>query len=74
MYPLSEIQSKLPDYYWLIKYNPLAQVIESFRYMTLSEGYLSWPALLGSLAAAVICFIAGLLVFNKTEQSFIDTV
>lgn len=80
MYPLSLIQDKvnqgsLP--YWVgsvIEYNPMTSVIELFRNMTLGAGTFSISKLLYASAIAVIVFLFGLVVFNKTEKQFIDTV
>lgn len=74
MYPLEELQEKAPDYYWILKVNPLAQIIEAFRFMTLSTGQFSYQGVLGSFVFAIIVFLIGLAIFNKTEKSFIDTV
>jgi lipopolysaccharide transport system permease protein len=78
-YPLSELvnSSKLQAYPWvinLIKYNPLTQVIESFRYMTLGEGMFNTFTILMGFLISVSIFLVGLIIFNKTEKSFIDTV
>lgn len=74
MYPLEELREKAPDYYWILKINPLAQIIEAFRYMTMSSGNFSLLGVFGSLGFAVIIFLIGLAIFNKTEKSFVDTV
>ncbi len=74
MYPMSLIVSKIPKYGWLIKYNPLAYVIETSRYMLLNIGNISISGLLYTTVITVVLFFLGLLIFNKTEKSFIDTV
>ena len=78
-YPLSElVNSKSLQAYPLvinlIKYNPLTQVIEGFRYMILGEGIFNTFTLSISFLIAVSIFLLGLIIFNKTEKSFIDTV
>ncbi|MEP7039648.1 MAG: ABC transporter permease [Acidobacteriota bacterium] len=78
-YPLSELvnSSKLQAYPWaifLIKYNPLTQIIEGFRYMTLGKGMFNTFNLSISFLVALSIFLIGLIIFNKTEKSFIDTV
>ncbi len=35
MYPIALIKQKLPDYGWLVEYNPLAYIIEASRFMLL---------------------------------------
>ena len=74
MYPMVLIKEKLPSFGWLIEYNPLAYVIETARYMLLHEGTISWGGLLYTFVITIIVFFVGLLIFNRTEKSFIDTV
>lgn len=74
MYPMALIHEKMPNYGWLIAYNPLAYVIETTRYMLLNAGQISVLGLIYTVLLTVIVFFTGLLVFNKTEKSFIDTV
>jgi len=74
MYPMSLIKDKLPGYGWLVEYNPLAYIIETARYMLLDEGEISVLGLSYTLVVTIAVFFIGLLVFNKTEKSFIDTV
>ncbi len=74
VYPMALIKDKLPNYGWLVQYNPLAYIIETSRYMLLSIGDISFYGLLYTFIITVVIFFAGLLVFNKTEKSFIDTV
>jgi len=74
MYPMALIREKLPDYGWLVAYNPLAYVIETTRYMLLDVGQISVLGLSYTFIVTVLVFLAGLLIFNKTEKSFIDTV
>lgn len=74
MYPMALIHEKMPNYGWLIAYNPLAYVIETTRYMLLNVGQISVLGLVYTVLLTLIVFFTGLLVFNKTEKSFIDTV
>ncbi len=74
MYPMVLIKTKLPDYVWLVQYNPLAYIIETTRYMLLGIGDISVWGLVYTISITLIVFFIGLLVFNKTEKSFIDTV
>jgi len=73
-YSLSEAEVKLGEYVWLVKYNPLTQIIEGFRYMILDTGTFSWLGFGYALATAIFLFIIGLIIFNRTEKNFIDTV
>ncbi len=74
MYPMALIQDKMPDYAWLVHYNPLAYIIETTRYMLLGNGTVSFWGLVYTVGVTFGLFFMGLLVFNKTEKSFIDTV
>ena len=80
MYPLSLIQEKVSTGaipYWagaLISYNPMTIVIELFRYMMLGVGQFSALKLVLATVISVVVFLIGLVVFNRTEKQFIDTV
>ena len=74
MYPMALLKEKLPSYGWLIEYNPLAYVIETARYMLLHEGSISIGGMIYTSLVTITIFFIGLLIFNKTEKSFIDTV
>ncbi|PAM94239.1 ABC transporter permease [Flavobacterium sp. IR1] len=74
MYPMELIKEKLPKFGWLVEYNPLAYIIQTSRYMLLNVGEISITGLLYTFLFTVGVFFIGLLVFNKTEKSFIDTV
>jgi lipopolysaccharide transport system permease protein len=74
MYPMELIKQKLPDYGWLVQYNPLAYLIETARFMLLDVGQISVLGLCYTFGVTVSVFFTGLLIFNKTEKSFIDTV
>lgn len=74
MYPLSYFKEKLPDYSWIVEYNPMTTIIELFRYMTLGVGDFSFNKFLYAAIVSVIVFLLGLIIFNKTEKTFIDTV
>ncbi|RZK86599.1 MAG: ABC transporter permease, partial [Pedobacter sp.] len=45
IYPLSTAIEKYPEYSWLIEYNPMTPIIETFRYGFLGEGSFSWGSL-----------------------------
>lgn len=74
MYPMELIKEKLPKFGWVVQYNPLAYVIETSRYMLLNIGSISLLGLLYTAVITLTVFFAGLLVFNRTEKRFIDTV
>jgi lipopolysaccharide transport system permease protein len=74
IYPLSEVLKKYQNYSWLIKLNPVTAVIETFRYGFLGKGSFTWGLLgLSSLITVVILFL-GIIIFNRVEKNFVDTV
>lgn len=74
MYPMALLKEKLPTYGWLIDLNPLAYIVETTRFMLLSVGEISIVGLSVTFILTIVIFLIGLLVFNKTEKTFIDTV
>ena len=71
IYPLSTIPEK---YKWLIMANPVSSIVETFRYGFLGSGYFSWGLLAYSAAFTAVILFLGVIVFNKVEKSFMDTV
>ena len=76
MYPLAEVKTSetLSTYSWVVEYNPIAILIENFRFITLGEGLFSWSMLGYCTLFSSVIFVVGLIMFNKTGRSFIDTV
>ena len=74
MYPISYFKEKLPEYAWLVEYNPIAVIVEAFRNMMINTGNVQISDMIYVTVISVIVFILGLIVFNRTEKSFIDTV
>ena len=74
MYPISLANEKLEEYAWVVNYNPMAQIIETARYMFLSTGDISEFGIAYTIVFSVTAFILGIIIFNKTEKSFIDTI
>jgi lipopolysaccharide transport system permease protein len=74
IYPLSEVVKKYSGYSWLIKFNPLTAVIETCRYGFLGKGSFSWDLLLYSGLFTIVILLTGIVVFNKVEKTFVDTV
>ena len=74
MYPMSYFRDKLPNYYWLIEWNPIAIIVESFRVIILGDGHLDINKIIYAIIISCVIFLLGLVIFNKTEKSFIDTI
>jgi lipopolysaccharide transport system permease protein len=74
IYPLSTAVAKYPAYSWMIKFNPITAVIETFRYGFLGKGSFSWDLLGYSVVLTLVILITGTIIFNKVEKNFVDTV
>lgn len=71
IYPLSAAPEKYRD---IIALNPLSGLIETFRYGFLGSGEFYPGAFVYSAVTAIIVFFFGLVVFNRVEKTFVDTV
>lgn len=71
IYPISAVPER---YRPLIAVNPLTPIIETFRYSYLGAGTVTWGGLLYSFSFMVVVLLIGLLLFNRIEQTFMDTV
>jgi len=74
IYPLSVAESKFPKYSWIIKLNPVTSIIETFRYGFLGKGTFSWEMFLYCIFITILILFAGIVIFNRVEKSFVDTV
>ena len=80
MYPLELIKTKVAEGSIpkiagiLIEYNPMTTIIEAFRFITLGVGDFSFTKFMYVIVVSSVLFLIGLIIFNKTEKSFIDTV
>lgn len=74
MYPLALMREKLPKIAWIVEYNPLAYMIETARFMLLGTGTFSWFGILYTVGVTMLVLLLGIIIFNRTEKTFIDTV
>jgi len=72
VYPISMVTNETLR--TIIMLNPMTSIIEAFKYATLGHGYFSWGALGYSFAFMSILLILGVVIFNKVQRSFMDTV
>lgn len=75
-YPLSALQGMSNRFSWLplvIRYNPLAALVEAFRNAMLG-GAIPWQGLAYSGAWALGLLLVGTWLFSRVERSFMDTV
>ncbi len=73
-YPLSVALEKFPEYSWVVEYNPMTALIEVFRYGFLGEGTFSWHDISYSAMVTIGFLLFGIVIFNKVEKNFVDTV
>lgn len=71
IYPLSAAPEK---YRRIIELNPMTGIIEAFRYAFLGKGYLTAESLGYSAFITLIVTVLGVIVYNKTERNFVDTI
>ncbi|WP_194852167.1 ABC transporter permease [Nonlabens antarcticus] len=74
MYSLDEARDKLKEYYWAVEWNPIAHIVESYRSLWFDTQPVYWAGIIIALAVGSVAFVIGLIIFNKTEKTFIDTV
>jgi|HubBroStandDraft_1064217.scaffolds.fasta_scaffold20554_2 lipopolysaccharide transport system permease protein len=73
-YSLSTVTEKFPKYSWIVEYNPMTPIIETFRLGFLGSGTFTW-GLFGYAAAVTFGILfASILVFNRVEKNFVDTI
>ena len=67
--------SKVPEkWMWAIYANPMSCVVVFNRHAFLGTGHAEIPLLVSGLAMGLLLFVSGILVFNKTQRTFIDVV
>jgi lipopolysaccharide transport system permease protein len=71
IYPLSEIPEQ---YRMFVLANPMTPLIETFKTALLGVGTVNYLYLLYSLAFTIVLLAIGVLIFNKVERTFMDTV
>lgn len=71
IYPLSAAPAK---YRALIELNPMTGIIEAFRYGFLGQGEFTVSSFGYSVAFTLLALLLGVVIFNKTEKTFVDTV
>lgn len=71
IYPLSLVPEQLR---LLVLLNPLTPVIEAFRFAYLGSGTVSAGLLLYSAVFTLVIVLTGLIIFNRVERNFMDTV
>jgi lipopolysaccharide transport system permease protein len=71
IYPLSSISGEM---YWIVALNPMTFIIEGIKVSTLGVGVLTLGSFFYSFFVSFIFLVFGVLIFNKVEKTFIDTI
>lgn len=71
IYPSSSVPK---DYQWVVELNPLVGLFDYMRFAYLGVGEFSMAALLYPALFSIVVLAMGILVFNKTQKTFMDTV
>jgi lipopolysaccharide transport system permease protein len=71
IYPLSEVPI---EYRKFIELNPMTGIIEAFRYAFLGKGEFTFWSIGYSTCVTLVLLTLGILIFNKTEKNFVDTI
>lgn len=71
IFPVSSVPEK---YQTLILLNPFVHIIETFKYMFLGVGHFTWTGIIYTSVVMLITLGIGIVVFSKTEKTFMDTV
>lgn len=71
IYPLSTIGGKFKMFILL---NPVTPIIEAFRFSLFGKGEFSWYYLSYSLVFTLVLLFVSLILFNRIEKSFADTL
>ncbi len=72
IYPLSYAREKGYDY--IVELNPMTGIIEAFRYAFLGKGEFTIYSLGYSIVVTIVILFVGIIIFNKTEKNFVDTI
>jgi lipopolysaccharide transport system permease protein len=71
-YPLSFIETK--SFSWIAHVNPLTGITELFKFILFQNHKFNSLALCYSLGFTLVVLLIGVLLFNKVEKNFMDTV
>ena len=71
IYPVSSIPKK---WRWIADINPITPIVETFRLGFLGAGNSSWVRLAYSGGFMLVVMFIGVVIFNRVEKTFVDTV
>ena len=72
IYPLSTIEN--PKLKFMMQLNPITSIVETFKFAMLGVGEFSWAALGYSAGFMAVLLALGIVVFNRIQKTFMDTV
>ena len=61
-------------YMWLYMLNPVTPIVTTMRYAFFGVGYFNLTYYFISLGVTIVLFLLGMIMFNKIERTFMDTV
>lgn len=59
---------------WLVKFNPMAPLIRSYRHILLEGTMPDWQGLSATMFFALVCFLFGYWWFERTKKAFADVI
>jgi lipopolysaccharide transport system permease protein len=71
IYPLSVVSNKFK---WIVTLNPMTQIVEISRLGLLGKGEFSLETFIYTILISITILLSGIVIFNKVEKTFIDTV
>ncbi len=71
VYPMSQIPER---WQWLYALNPMASIVETFRFAFLGAGSVNLQHLAISAGMTLLIFFAGIVLFSRIEKTFMDTI
>ncbi len=72
VYPMSVIENETLAN--IMRLNPLTSITEAFKYGAMGAGEFSWGWLAYSFGIMVVLLLVGMLMFNRKQKVFIDTI
>ena len=73
-YVSDRLASKMGNWAWLIGLNPMAGVVEGFRWAMLGSDAPDWTMMAVSFTVVAVLFVTGLYYFRRLERTFADTI
>ncbi|ACB76524.1 ABC transporter permease [Opitutus terrae] len=74
IFPFSRIQARFPDHAWLAALNPMSAIVENIRSLFFGLPGMPSSYMALSIGVAVTLFTFGVLMYQRTARTFIDTV